>query len=367
MQSKTIVDSLFYDQILADPSHKIEYKVDLDDWWGSIQYEPGTINSSTGEDYDNDSWTRSVGFIKTYHNTDYSIRFGTSFSSLHFMYIHFYDENKEFIEDSSLVQTKGNYFNFRVPAEAEYMRFTYTNSSTSTLTLVSPPVSFDENYLISLRREDGVFTSDTEDIIFGKVIIGQLDLVIHSTSKEYPSRGGVLKPYFRLVGTVNGAPLATSWYPQGVYYISKREFDKESETLSLHAFDALRRTEDVMYTTTGDQGQWPKKPRDVVSIIASRIGVSTDSRNNQIIPTLQNLRVIQYPGFGEKGDAYTMREILGYIGALYGGSWIMSDEGNLRIVQFLRIPSMSTHVLINEGGFAITFGRGENEQCSILV
>lgn len=50
-----------------------------------------------------------------------------------------------------------------------------------------------------------------------------------------------------------------------------------------------------------------------------------------------------------------MREVLGYIAVSNAGNWIITDEGKLLLVKFGDIPA-ETNYLVEEGGFAITFG-----------
>ena len=50
-----------------------------------------------------------------------------------------------------------------------------------------------------------------------------------------------------------------------------------------------------------------------------------------------------------------MREVLENIAAMYAGSFIMSDTGELLLVTMFGIPK-ETSYLIDNVGFAITFG-----------
>ena len=214
---------------------------------------------------------------------------------------------------------------------------------------------FDESSIISIRREDGIFTSDTDEIKLGQVIIGQLELSLKTDNKNFIPRGGCLKPYIRLKKGNN----KSDWYPQGEYYISTRSYDKETGVLTIHAFDILRKSEVEMYTDEGDQGNWPMTDINTVNTIAARLDVSVDSRTTAL---MDQEYMIQYPGYKSDPDAeseegyYTIREILGFIGAMYGGSWIISDEGKLRLIQFLDMPSAGDGYLINERGARIIFG-----------
>jgi hypothetical protein len=59
--------------------------------------------------------------------------------------------------------------------------------------------------------------------------------------------------------------------------------------------------------------------------------------------------MVQYPA------EYSQRETLGFLAAMYAGSFIMSDSGELRLVQFSSLAK-ETSYLIDNAGFVITFG-----------
>lgn len=170
-------------------------------------------------------------------------------------------------------------------------------------------------------------------------------------------------------------------YPKGTFFIDTREVDSASDTvypydtLTIHGFDAMMKAEQAMFIvespedweankeykvddtvhqgnkyykckvdhtsgstfdiskweeiSVGDQGEWPQLASVVLSTIATEMGVSIDSATSTLISS-QNFYV-QYPGYGENG--YTFREVLGYIGAMYAGNWIISDDNKLKLIQ----------------------------------
>ena len=81
-----------------------------------------------------------------------------------------------------------------------------------------------------------------------------------------------------------------------------------------------------------------------------RWNTGIDNRTDIII---RNAYSVQYPGYGE--EAYTVREVLGYIGAFYAGNWIINDSGQLRLLVLGDIPA-ETYYLITEDGDRITLG-----------
>lgn len=191
--------------------------------------------------------------------------------------------------------------------------------------------------------------------------------------------------------------MASEWVPKGVYYIDTREYDKESGVLRLNGFDAMLKGEQD-FMQSGDQGTWPQIDRNIVCDVASRIGLGKDTytavsnpsgnpknkgwyyksgskyylsfdtsvksgttyytRSNtgldaRTMPLLNKYYKVGYPGYGE--SAYTVREVLGYVGSMYAGNWIINDEGLLRLVILGDIPA-ETNYLIDELDRRITLG-----------
>ena len=121
---------------------------------------------------------------------------------------------------------------------------------------------------------------------------------------------------------------ATEWMPFGTYYINQKSIFGKLTTIT--CFDAMRRA-NQNYLADDDAGMgWPKHMHEVVSEIAYRIGVGIDER------TLINI-----------GDDYmvpcptgkTMLQVLGYIGGVHCGNWIVTDENNLRLVPLVNVPT----------------------------
>ena len=69
---------------------------------------------------------------------------------------------------------------------------------------------------------------------------------------------------------------------------------------------------------------------------------------------------IEYP------SEYTMIETLGYIGAMYGGNWIMNDIGELQLITLWSLPS-ETYLITNELGYRITFGTDPDDGKAIRI
>ena len=176
----------------------------------------------------------------------------------------------------------------------------------------------------------------------GNCVAKELNLVLRNPG-EIP-RMAEIRMQFRL----NSGTQHSEWIPKGTFFIDTR--DEGNGVLSIDAFDPMLKC-DQSFTTSGEQGTWPRMDITVVNQICSRIGVTLDSRTAEIITAGYT---IQYPGFGE--GAYSMREILGFIGSMYAGNWIITDENKLRLLVLGDIPDDSTSLLITEYGEYITMG-----------
>ena len=160
----------------------------------------------------------------------------------------------------------------------------------------------------------------------------------------------------------------SDWYPKGVYYIDTRDESYEG-VLTINAFDPMLKSEQP-FTKPGEQGQWPRpdiravsdtrEPDGVVNTIAAAMGVEIDQRTFAI---MNKGYQINYPGIVLDNDtpqysqdgAMSMRQILGYIGAMYGGNWLVTDENKLRLIVLGDIPVL-TNYLITQNNDTITMG-----------
>lgn len=196
-------------------------------------------------------------------------------------------------------------------------------------------------------REDKLFSLSTKKALFdgnpviGNCVSGEIELSVIEDTGNIP-RGAIIKPYCRENGS-------NTWIPKGTYFIYNRKVDKDNGIVNILGYDAMLRT-DKPYIQTSDQGNWPQADIKIVNEICERIEVTLDAATKSVIV---NNYPIAYPGYGD--GAYTMREMLGHIGGLYAGNWIISDEGHLKLITFTDFPA-ETNYLIDERGDVIVIG-----------
>ena len=206
------------------------------------------------------------------------------------------------------------------------------------------------------------------DVAYSQSQIMEMSVNYRQFTEEYPVAGGCLsaelflkmltpsvqiprmakvEPFARIT---NGT-LTSEWIPQGVFYIDTREQSQNDDNLpvmTLHCYDSMLKAEANYPETTH---AWPCTDIDVVNEIATAMGVSVDARTTALMTHGYS---ISLPA------GYTMRETLGYIAAMYAGNFVMSYDGELLLIGLNSLPP-ETNYLIDNAGFAITFGRGATE------
>ena len=249
--------------------------------------------------------------------------------------------------------------------------------------------AYDMEKIVSMRTSAALWDGAAS---VGNTIAGTIDVSLVASSNSVPTMAE-LRPYVR---ATNGTQ-HSEWLPKGVYWIDTREYDRESGVLYLSGMDAMLKSEQD-YMTSGAQGTWPAVDINILCDIADRLELGDDeftavtsptgnpknqgwyykSGNNYYLTSntsvvsgttyykrsntgidsrtlslIDKAYKVQYPGYGE--DAYTVREVLGFIGAFYAGNWIINDSGQLRLLVLNDIPA-ETFYLITENGDKITLG-----------
>lgn len=205
---------------------------------------------------------------------------------------------------------------------------------------------FRENQLISVKITNELFSEDSPCV--GSAVSSKIYLkMVLPFGIEKTARIAVF------VRATNGIK-TSEWIPQGVYYVDTRKHTKSefgTPALEINGYDAMMLTE--KYYPSDDSHDYPMMDIDMVDFIASKMtppgsisGVSVDQRTYDIM-------TLGYKFSLPAG--YSMREVLCMIAASYGGNFIISPAGELRLVRLNEIP-METSILITEDGYEILFG-----------
>lgn len=199
-------------------------------------------------------------------------------------------------------------------------------------------VEYTKSDIVSAKVSGGVYSTPG----IGNCASRQAEFSV--VPKSDIPRQAKIKPYVR----VSVDELYSEWLQKGEFFISTRKKDAVSGVLSISAFDAMLKAEQVWLTSDYDLDDWPKTQRAAVEDIAARMGVTVDPRT-----VLNEAYPVDYP-IDENGDL-TMREVLGYIAVSNAGNWIISDTGALRLIPYGQIPE-DTSFLSTPQGYAILFG-----------
>ena len=198
---------------------------------------------------------------------------------------------------------------------------------------------FDESILMSVTTMSQVFGEDKPEV--GCCVSSEIELTMLKPSGEIPRMAQVV-PYVRLTDGVE----YSEWIQKGVYYIDTRSHNNDDsgiEILTLHGYDAMMKSEQDY---TGSALAWPNTDINVVKDIARIMGVQVEP---ETVEKLAMGYTVQLPA------GYTCREVLGYVAAMYAGCFVMSDLGELKLIQLNTIPK-ETRYLVDSAGYAITFG-----------
>lgn len=223
-------------------------------------------------------------------------------------------------EDSYLVDEKANHITFGGTS------IYYSNDAGG----------YGENMIREMKTTQHLFSEDKPMV--GCCVSSEISITLLTPTATIPKMA-IIKPQVRALTK----DLVSEWIPKGIYYVDTRSDDDESGTTELQGYDAMMKAENDF--PAGDI-VGTESDIEIVRYIAELMEVEVDPRTEKI---MQREYKIPYPG------GYSLREILGYIAAMYCGNFIMSDEGKLRLVRLYEIGAETRH-LVDKVGDVITFG-----------
>lgn len=186
---------------------------------------------------------------------------------------------------------------------------------------------YGQDKLTSVKTTSAALDNSLE---VGKCIAGEIEIEMLNPSADIP-RMATIVPQMR----VENDTLVSGYLTKGRYWIDTREVTQtEPKRLILHGYDAMLKAEQEFPEMSGT---WPKTATAVVAAIASKMGVTQDERNADLMRPIYNIQLPTY---------LTCREVLGYIGAMYGGNWIISDDGKLRLIAANNTPYSGENGLV---------------------
>lgn len=198
---------------------------------------------------------------------------------------------------------------------------------------------YGDNMLISVKRTQRLFADNVPQV--GCCTCSEVDIEMLMPIGNIPQMA-MVAIYIRLVSRETGE--MSEWVRKGIFYIDTRDNTRNRDNLDIlriHAYDAMMKA-DVMYFPSID---FPATDLEIVYDIAAQMGVRVDER---CIPFINKGYNIPF------STEYTMRETLGFIGAMYAGNWIINDMGELQLIPIYDLPE-ETSLLIDELGYRLMF------------
>ena len=207
--------------------------------------------------------------------------------------------------------------------------------------------AYAEDIIVSMNTYSGLFSGDVPSI--GESIASEISATILKP-KVNVSRMCRVAPYVRLC---NGEK-QSEWIQKGVFYIDRHSFyGEDNELMQIHGFDAMLFSEADFPSSEAD---WPRKDIDVVNDIAHDMGIPVDPRT---VAIMNKGYMVQYPA------EYSQREVLGYLAAMYAGSFVMSDSGELRLVQMNNTSADVLH--LSKSITAFTEGKQFDAYSAVVI
>lgn len=207
------------------------------------------------------------------------------------------------------------------------------------------PFAYTEQSLLEVKTSRRLFAGDEPSI--GNCCSGSISVkLIEDPVNKFPLKGTKIKPSVCLTDDKRKSESIS----KGVFYVDtiKRKSTSGGETiLHITGYDAImymeRDYKDDLHQT---------KDIDIIRGIKTRLmglGINIDL-DEESLKLINRGFTIQNPW-----RIYSCRELLQYIGAMYGGNFIMNDVGALQFVPLTSAPVITGYLASNTGA-ALTVG-----------
>lgn len=124
----------------------------------------------------------------------------------------------------------------------------------------------------------------------------------------------------------------------GTFWINRRIYN--DDLIDIEAYDAMLMGNQA-YSDNSSTVSWPKTVKTVVGRIAEQMNVQLEYYTNVIMNgPFGDLNIIMKPN-----DEWNLLDILGYIGGIYGGNWLITDDNKLRLLGLGTCPVETNYVL----------------------
>lgn len=206
--------------------------------------------------------------------------------------------------------------------------------------LIINNVEYGEDQIFELKTSRQLFSSQNPTV--GNAVVGRLDTIIKLPLVDIP-KAAEIKPYVRVFNST----LTSGWLQKGVFYFYQRMIDEDSGTMSVVAFDAMFRGNQSYPSSSLS---WDSEHPYAWQVFNEVIGFMNVTVEQETLDILRAANyIVQFPA------QYSLRDVLGSIAAMYGGNFVITNEGLMRFVGFADLPG-ETYYLVTNDGSPITFG-----------
>lgn len=203
--------------------------------------------------------------------------------------------------------------------------FKYLEHTTQTRVIFGNGDTYDIGNIYGASLDYSVLPNNVPGV--GGTNAKQLSVTI--LPKSEIGRGEQVQVQMR-VSVRSGLIAQSEWIPKGTFFVDTREISADGLRTTFHCYDAMLKGDaDFMQSTHIDPWDQNTTDADVVADIATILGVPVDPSN------VLGGYTIQRPV-----DGLTVREVLGYIGALNGGNFIVSEQNKLKLIKLVSDRSL---------------------------
>lgn len=203
-------------------------------------------------------------------------------------------------------------------------------------------VWYGQDKIVSLRTYGSIYNGDGPSI--GGTVCREIDITLYDYGDI--ATNAKIEPKVRAFCLDGQVIVHSEWLDKGVFYIDTRDPDDESRTITMHGFDIMLSLDNIAGNLLLDWSSGITPKGYVIELLDDPLlgGCALDKRSN----------LIDYLPLTEPPARATARDVLGWIAALHGGNFIITDKGDLLLI---RLPiDYTQHILGEENGIAISVG-----------
>lgn len=192
-----------------------------------------------------------------------------------------------------------------------------------------PESAFDEDMIVSIDKPEHIFSDGPT---LGCTPSQKVDITMRKPVIDAPFMAR-LALYSRVMNDSE----TSEWLPKGVFYADTDYVTKDyrTPTVTIRGFDAMLLAEQDYPSSTM---AWPARDIDILKEIAAFLGICVDP---ETVAMMNRGYLFPYPA------GYSCREVVGYLGMIYGGSIVISESGEFRLIKLNGIPK-ETSLMVTE-------------------